>query len=156
MAPLSESMPNAKNTHVNKSLDVNVAQPCFVVKHKANFSASEASSFSGKTILKICVHTSFPNPDISTGLNYASAFFFSNGLTFCMLCFPCFASLRSTVPPHFSSCRPSSGFLHFRMCQPAHNNTCQMDAAEVGTKAFTTRISETWIKTYFLPRWKVK
>ena len=82
--------------------------------------------------------------------------FFSNGLTFCMLCFPCFASLRSTVPPHFSSCRPSSGFLHFRMCQPAHNNTCQMDAAEVGTKAFTTRITETWIKTYFLPRWKVK
>lgn len=52
MAPLSESMPNAKNTHVNKSLDVNVAEPCFVVKHKANFSASEASSFSGKTILK--------------------------------------------------------------------------------------------------------
>lgn len=55
MAPLSESMPNAKNTHVNKSLDVNVAQPCFVAKHKANFSASEASSFSGKTILKIYV-----------------------------------------------------------------------------------------------------
>ena len=123
MAPLSESMPNAKNTHVNKSLDVNVAEPCFVVKHKANFSASEASSFSGKTILKnlkiyVFVHL-FRIVTSQPVWTMHLHFFFQTVWPFAC----CVFHVLQLSAPQFPHIFPVVGhrlvFLHFRMCQPA-------------------------------------